>query len=153
MELCLTKLLKSNVYDNNECIIMLNNVKSSKVLFELCFDIFCKSLVILYGTGNTLNINILNETDLNFVKTKLEKINIRINTLVYDVKTAELLDIIEFPNTGIHLLQKSLQNIRTQPDNLDLKEYIVQIQINDLIMEISFEIIHNKQVKAMNFKV
>lgn len=153
MELCLTKLLKSNVYDNNECVFMLNNVSSSKVLFELCFDIFCKSLVILYGTENTLNINILNETDLNFVKTKLEKINIKINTLVYDVKTAELLDIIESPNTGIHLLQKSLQNIRLQPDNLDLNEYIVQIQINDIIMEISFEIIHNKQIKGMEFKV
>ena len=166
MELCLKTLLTTNVYDNKECKVTIHNVESSKMLFNLCFDIFCKSLVILYGTrtpsGRTestannacLNLNTLTDTQLDFVRKKLERINIKARTLMYDIETARMLDIIDAdtdnctpplesraPSGRMNLLQQSLVKIHRQPDDLELKEYIIQLWVSDNIIELSFEII------------
>ena len=160
MDLCLKTLLTTNVYDNKECKVIIHNVESSKMLFNLCFDIFCKSLVILYGTPTLetdnvsccLNLNTLTDTQLDFVKKKLERLNIKARTLMYDIETARMLDIINVddttsaldacaPSERMNVLQQSLVKIHRQPDDLDLKEYIVQLWVNDNIIELSFEII------------
>ena len=154
MDLCLKTLLTTNVYDNKECKVTIHNVESSKMLFNLCFDIFCKSLVILYGTSTStddvsccLNLNTLTDTQLDFVKKKLERLNIKARTLMYDIETARMLDIVNVddttsaPSDRMNVLQQSLVKIHRQPDDLDLKEYIVQLWVNDNIIELSFEII------------
>lgn len=155
MELSLRKLLQTNDYTNTNCIITIENVNTTKELFRMCFDIFCRSLVILYGspdgngtmvergTGNTLNLNSITESDIEFIKNKLRQIKIKVNTVTYDVKTAQLLDIIPCASAaaGKNVLQTSLQTIEQQPDDLPLCEYIVQYQSGEYIVEIYFEII------------
>lgn len=139
MQMCLHKFLKTDCYDNTSCMLILSHLTNQKEIFFFCFELLCKCLVILYGEDNRLNLRILRSQDLDFVKTKLKQLCVKVNTIEYDIQTARLLDMDIHGN----LIQKSLNVIMSHKDNESLKNYIIQVQVESTIVEISFEIIAN----------
>ena len=139
MQMCLNKFLKTDYYDSMGCRLMLPHMTKQKEIFFFCFDLLCQCLVILYGENNRLNLSVLRSQDLDFVKTKLKKLCVKVNTIEYDIQTAKLLDM----NIHCNLMQNSLNAIMAQNDNEPLKNYIIQVQVDKTIVEISFEIIAN----------
>ena len=139
MQMCLNKFLKTDCYDNMGCMLMMSHMTKQKEIFFFCFELLCKCLVILYGENNRLNLSVLRSQDLDFVKTKLKQLCVKVNTIEYDIQTAKLLDM----NIHCNLMQNSLNVIMGQLDNEPLKNYILQVQVESTIVEISFEIIAN----------
>tara|TARA_B100001250_G_C19816316_1_gene798643 strand:+ start:5629 stop:6027 length:399 start_codon:yes stop_codon:yes gene_type:complete len=119
------------------CMLMLSHVNKQKEIFFFCFELLCKCLVILYGENNRLNLSVLRIQDLEFVKTKMKQLCVKVNTIEYDIQTARLIDM----DVNCNLMQNSLNVIMAQYDNEPLKNYIIQVQVDSTIIEISFEII------------
>ncbi len=137
MQLCLNKFLKTDCYNEMGCMLMLSHVNKQKEIFFFCFELLCKCLVILYGENNRLNLSVLRIQDLEFVKTKMKQLCVKVNTIEYDIQTARLIDM----DVNCNLMQNSLNVIMAQYDNEPLKNYIIQVQVDSTIIEISFEII------------
>tara|TARA_Y100000389_G_C17315742_1_gene440339 strand:+ start:227 stop:673 length:447 start_codon:yes stop_codon:yes gene_type:complete len=147
MQLCLNKFLNTSSYDDMGCVLMLPELKTQKETFLFCFELFCKCLVILYGIQNRLNLNELRIQDLDYVKTKMKKLCVKVNTIQYDIQTAKLLDM----NINSNLLQTSWDVIMSQKDDDPLSNYIIQVQVGETVMEISFEMYFN-QHNILNYK-
>ena len=62
-----TFIFKQNI-DNNQLYINITSLKTHKQLFFLLFDLFCKGLLILYGSDNKLLLNKLEMSQFDEIK-------------------------------------------------------------------------------------
>lgn len=125
--------------------IKINCLKTTKELFFLLFDLFCKGLIILFGDNNRILLNKLDMDQFDKVKAKLKLAHVDLNLHLYDKDTAILLDMIpsnsddRFEKT---IIQNSLNKIKQMDDNEDLKDYVFQLYMNEILYNINFDIIH-----------
>ena len=125
--------------------IEINCLKTKKELFFLLFDLFCKGLIILYGENNKILLNKLGMDQFDEVKAKLKLAHVDLNLTLYDKETAVILEMIpadiddRFEKT---IIQKSLAQINGMSDDMDLKEYVFQLFMNETLFNINFDIIH-----------
>ena len=114
MQLCLNKFLHTDCYNEMGCMLMLSQINKTKEIFFFCFELLCKCLVILYGENNRLNLSVLRMQDLDFVKTKMKQLCVKVNTIEYDIQTAKLLDM----DINNNLMQNSLNIIMAQDEQV-----------------------------------
>lgn len=125
--------------------IKINCLKTTKELFFLLFDLFCKGLIILFGDNNRILLNKLDMDQFDKVRAKLKLAHVDLNLHLYDKETAILLDMIpsnsddRFEKT---IIQNSLNKIHQMGDNEDLKDYVFQLYMNEILYNINFDIIH-----------
>lgn len=125
--------------------IKINCLKTTKELFFLLFDLFCKGLIILFGDNNRILLNKLDMDQFDKVRAKLKLAHVDLNLHLYDKETAILLDMIpsnlddRFEKT---IIQNSLNKIQQMGDNEDLKDYVFQLYMNETLYNINFDIIH-----------
>lgn len=129
---------------NCPILININSLKTQKELFFLLFDLFCKGLILMYGENNKMTLNTLQMEQFDEMKKKLKCANIQLNLVLYDKDTAELLDLIPSNMTENYektIITQSLAKIRGEKENLDLKEYIFNLYMNDMMYCINFDIL------------
>lgn len=129
----------------SEIMINITCLKTQKELFFLLFDLFCKGLILMYGKDNRMTLNTLGMDQFEEVKQKLRCAHIQLSLVLYDKDTAELLDLIPNNMTDNHertIITQSLAKIRAEKENLDLKEYVFHLYMNDILYCINFDILH-----------
>jgi hypothetical protein len=126
--------------NNNPVHIKLKENTTSKDLFFVCFDLFCKGLVLLYGNENVVNINKISMDQFNLLIDKLKNAGIKVIVYEYDLDTAKLLDKIP-THVSKNILSESVDKIRRMPSNEHLRTYTFYLDIHSTIFEICFEIV------------
>lgn len=127
--------------DGKEIFLDIQSIKTNKDLFFFCFDLFCKGLVILFGTENKLLLNMLTSENFDEIRRKLKYAHIHLKTLNYDVELAELLDIVNKDTLNErNVLVESIDHLKGMEEQLELSEYIFNIYLNNTVMQIFFEI-------------
>jgi hypothetical protein len=129
--------------DNKEIYINIQSLKTKKQLFFFIFDLFCKGIIILFGDGKRMCLNSLSLEQFDEIKIKMKNAHLLLNMCVYDKDIAVLLDMIpeNLENQEKNIIQKSINKITMMEDDLDLKEYIFHLYMNDALFCISFDII------------
>jgi hypothetical protein len=137
--------LATFVFKTNEeknVILEVNSLRTVKELFYLCFDLFCKGLVILFGVNNKLVLNKLRENQIEEVRNKLLDVHINTNVVQYSKDTAILVDLLDQNMSVEKVLQNSINKISDMGDDMCLDEYEFEMLIGELFMTISFNISH-----------
>ena len=130
---------------DKELFLNINSLKTKKELFFFLFDIFCKGIILMYGENNKMKLNNLELHQFEEIKTKLKYAHIGMNLIIYDKKTAQILDLIPPNDQEIkekNIIQNSIDNIVKLPDDEDLKNYIFNLYMNDTLFCINFDILH-----------
>ena len=133
-----------NTHDN-QLLININCLKKQKELFFLLFDLFCKGLILMYGENNRMTLNTLGMEQFDEVKRKLKCAHIHLNLILYDKEMAELLDLIPKDMDDHYernIITHSLGKIRSADENMDLKEYVFNLFMNETLYCINFDILH-----------
>ena len=139
-----TFIFKQNT-DNNQLYININSLKTHKQLFFLLFDLFCKGLLMLYGSGNKLLLNKLEMVQFEEIRQKLKLAHIDLVMEQYDDSTAKLLDLIpekDILNKETAIIRSSLNTIHGMKDDEDLKDYQFNLYMNDTLFCIHFDVTH-----------
>ena len=130
-------LFKKNEF-NKQIDLSINGIENTKDLFCFCLDIMCKGLVLLFGKDQKVALNDLTLDDFEQVNTKMKCAGIKCYLQTYPVEVQ--------PETLLDLWTQNLlnvQKVRSSDDNMNLKDYHFDIQTNEYIYKISFELIHN----------
>lgn len=143
-------IFKNNI-DNARIELDLDGIHNMKDMFFFCYDLFCKGLVILFGTENTVNINKISKEQFNIVSERLEYAGIKTKLIISDIDKTnndinenyndnlvkDLNETILYPYVNIKDIEDNL-NV-----NLELHEYIFEIYLtSNLHYRISFELFH-----------
>jgi hypothetical protein len=134
---------------NNALIeLSLGGIENNKDLFFFCLDLFCKGLVILYGTDNRVNLDSITMEQFGDIKNKMELAGIQVNL--------ELTALPENENTTISLIEENgeepsdvqaitnsvnLNEIDQEYDHKQLNEYVFRLKMDKLIFLITFNLI------------
>lgn len=154
VELEVDELAKVLFIDNvNDSLIYLSlgGIENNKDLFYFCLDIFCKGLVLMFGSSNRVDLESLTLEQFEIVRKKILNAGINVKLNVYEDIEA---DIIEDGTENLsfedddkaNAQNKSIINIshiETLPINLSLSEYTFVIRTTKLIYEVSFDLCHN----------
>lgn len=137
---------------NNALIeLSLGGIENNKDLFFFCLDLFCKGLVILYGTDNKVDLDSITMEQFGDIKNKMELAGIQVNL--------ELTALPENENTTISLIgdgtdgeepadiqeitnSVNLTEIDQEYDHKQLNEYVFRLKMNKYIFLITFNLIH-----------
>lgn len=131
--------------DNNQLYINITSLKTHKQLFFLLFDLFCKGLLMLYGSDNKLLLNKLEMSQFDEIRQRLKLAHIDLVMEQYDDSTAKLLDLIpeeDIPNKETAIIRSSLNAIHGMRDDADLKDYQFNLYMNDTLFCIHFDVTH-----------
>lgn len=131
--------------NESKLLININCLKTQKELFFLLFDLFCKGIILLYGENNRMTLNTLGMEQFDEIKKKFKFAFINLNLILYDKETAELLDLIPTDmddNYERNIITHSLAKIRSEKDNIDLKDFVFHLFMNKTLYCISFDILH-----------
>lgn len=143
-------MFRKNV--NNAVIeLELGGIKDNKDFFFFLIDLFCKGLVILFGTENKVMIDSLSMEDFAKVKQKmsLAGINVMLNIVQQDEDMVDVSpqeernDMDDAPDDIVP--QKTYLNIRDlemEDNNKRLSEYIFKMKMGNLLYNINFDLIH-----------
>lgn len=116
-------------------------INNNKDLFKFIFEIFYRGIVLLYGTNNKMKLNDLTESQLDHIKNRFRYANIKFIIRIYDVDTANIIELIDKNNLNeYNVVKKSLDDIELMADDKDLKEYIFNMYMNNMVYSISFDI-------------
>lgn len=124
-------LFIDNVNDSN-IYLSLGGIENNKDLFYFCLDIFCKGLVIMFGSSNRIDLESLTLEQFDEVKRKISNAGINVKLKVYE----DIKDESETPVVNILHLE-NLSN------NLPLHEYTFVIRTTQFTYEVGFELFHN----------
>lgn len=131
--------------EENQLYLHITSLKTKKQLFFLLFDLFCKGLILLYGSGNRLLLNKLDMSQFDELKRKLKCAHVNLILTLYDAKTAQLLDLLPSDvkdHQESSIIRSSLNKILEMDDDEDLVNYQFHLYMNDTLFCISFDIIH-----------
>lgn len=139
-----TFIFKKNT-EENQLYLNITSLKTHKQLFFFLFDLFCKGLLMLYGSDNRLCLNKLEMSQFDEIKRKLKLAHIELVMEQYDDSTAKLLDLIpeeDSANKETQIIRSSLNAIQSMRDDADLKEYTFNLYMNDTLFCIHFDLAH-----------
>jgi hypothetical protein len=121
---------------NNVSIeLSLGGIESNKDLFYFLLDLFCKGLVLMFGNGNSVDIDTLNEQNFMQIREKLlcAGLEVTLNMYPSDIEGDE------FEATPASI---NLQEIETAEENKPLNEYEFKVTNKYMIYVVSFNLIH-----------
>ncbi len=134
---------------NIKITLFSEELKNSKNLFFFLLDLFFKGIVLLYGKnmiGNNNNyikasveLNTLNYEQIEVIKDKLKLAYIKLNLLYYHYSTVEEGD----ETVKIKYKMSNIEELKKLNDNLNIKDYVFKLAIDDNIYNISFDIIYD----------
>lgn len=116
--------------DNKPINLSLEGIENNKDLFLFMIDLFCKGLVLCYGTNNSVDFDSLNVENFAYLKKCMHAAGIVIT-----------LDIIELPipiPTSINGAE-----IDDDVDDKPLESYVFRIYKNSNMYQIRFSLTHN----------
>ena len=122
-------VFKHNV-NNLSLSLSLHGLENNKDLFYFCIDLFCKGLVILYGTGNSVEIGNITEEQFEYLRKKMRNAGIDVKLQVQE-------------STDQHVSSLNLLAIASQSDNLNVADYCFELRTMNLIYKVTFDFIHN----------
>jgi hypothetical protein len=128
---------------NEDSIIYLEvaSLKTTKELFYFLFDVFCKGLIILFGTNNQVELNMLTAEQFALVGEKLRYANIKLCISSFQRDTAELMDLIDEKSSSKMILDRSLKRINDMNENEPLETYVLDIMMDNNLHQVSFKAI------------
>ena len=110
--------------------LSLGGIESNKDFFYFCLDLFCKGLVLLFGSNNRVELENLTIEQFELVRKKMSNAGIDVKLELYqDLRDDETVSV-------------NISNIENLGDNLDLKEYAFVIHTPSLVYNITFELFH-----------
>lgn len=118
--------------NTNDAIVELSleNVETNKDLFFFCLDLFCKGLVLKYGTGSShVEIGSLQMEDFEYIQRKLQNAGIIVHL--------DLTHMQEKQQPSINM-----DEVTNLASNLDIREYCFKVQAEEVLYKVSFELIH-----------
>lgn len=133
------------INDEKELFLNVKSLKTKKELFFFLFDIFCKGIILMYGSNNKMKLNNLELHQFEEIKNKLKFAHIKLNMIMYDKPTAQAIDLLPEDDNGIqekNIIQASLGRIMKMGDDEDLNNYVFNLYMNQTLFCISFDIIH-----------
>ena len=124
--------------------LSLGGVENNKDLFYFCLDLFCKGLVLLFGSSNRVELEELTVEQFEVVRKKIANAGINVKLKVYEDIPGE--DNEGEGAEGENTEAKSTLNIshlENLPNDLDLTEYTFVIRTLTLVYQVNFELFHN----------
>jgi hypothetical protein len=138
----------------NDAIIELSlgGIENNKDLFFFCLDLFCKGLVLLFGTNGKVEVDILDAEKFTIIKKRMRLAGINILLNIEKIPTLEnnntttlslIDDLVSSPpdlveaKTAINMTELDLEY-----DHKPLNEYIFKLKMENFIYNINFELIH-----------
>lgn len=142
---------------NNTIIeLELNGVEDNKDLFFFLVDLFCKGLVLLFGTDNKVEVGNLSMEDFNTVKQKMALAGVDVNLLITEITSDEENELAEEADTraqykdtdvdapnDIEPANKyvNLNDLEKEPNDKALSEYIFKLKQQKVIYNINFTLL------------
>lgn len=114
------------------------DLPNSKELFFLCYDLFLKGLVLMFGEDNKVEIHKVTLDDFLELKKRLKCANIDCDLQVVSVET----DPKEIPGISSQNFLNLLY-IDNGPDKHSLRDYKFELQTPNSIYTIKFDITYN----------
>ena len=133
-------IFEENLQFKNDVLLDVRTLQTTKQLFFFFFELFCKGLVILFGSeSGRLELNSVSSEQFDLVRECLRRAHIKLHLTTYDADTARLLD--HDVSSSREVANRSITDLRDAPDDLSLDEYVFHIFVNDVLMLISFDIV------------
>lgn len=131
--------------NNSNIVIELSSITNNKDLFFFLFDLLCKGIVLVYGKdqANKVCLNHLTIDQFEYIKKKFKNAHIQLHIIMYDVKTALLLDLIDENYAEKNIIRESVSSLQLMDSNKELSEYIFYLIIDENLFCINFEIIQS----------
>jgi hypothetical protein len=133
-----TYIFKTNV--DSQMFLQFSSIKTNRDLFYLCFDLFCKGIVLLFGKDNKFRLNDINDDHLDKIRRKLLFANIDTKIVQYPIDTAILIDIHDPSRSPKKVLSDSINKIGALETDLEIDEYEFSLLIDSVYIIISFGI-------------
>jgi hypothetical protein len=131
-------IFKTNV--DSQMFLQFDSIKTNRDLFYLCFDLFCKGIVLLFGKDNKFRLNDMNDNHFDKIRRKLLFANIDTKIVQYPIDTAILIDILDPSRSPKQVLSDSINKIGSLETNLEIEEYEFSLLIDSVYIIISFGI-------------
>lgn len=113
----------------------------NKMLFLLLVDIMVKGFILLYGEGNKLDLSLLSSDNFEFIafKMSLAGFKVRLRKIPCEFVNDECLNDDPHSPVNRHLfINKHVQLLHTQKEDLPLDEYKFVIIVHDDVYSISY---------------
>lgn len=117
-------------------VMALGGIEDKKDLFYFCLDLFCKGLVMLFGTDGKVHVQDLTMEQFAIIKKKMYNASIDVDLSVHE-------DIPINEDEGEGACHINIKHIETMPNNLDIKAYKFVLRADVMVYEVKFDIIHN----------
>lgn len=145
---------------NNSLIeLELNGVEDNKDLFFFLVDLFCKGLVLLFGTNNKVEISDLSMEDFNNVKQKMALAGVDVNLHIVELEDTEddnaddktedaaadnSIEDTDAPD-DIEPVNKyvNFNDLEKEPNNKPLSDYVFKLKQQKMVYNIYFKLTQN----------
>lgn len=127
-------VFKRNIH-NSEIYLQLFEVENIQDLFFFCLDLFCKGLVMLYGSENRVCLEDLTMEQFVEVRKKmlLAGIEVTLNVEPIDLDGEEPSDATNQPVTMIRVIESTL--------NVSLSDYKFHVRTQKMMYTIHFDLV------------
>lgn len=137
VEIEVDELAKVIFLDNTndaEIHLSLGGVENNKDLFYFCLDLFCKGLVLLFGSAKRVELEELTLEQFEIVRRKIANAGISVKLKVYeDIPISE-------EETKPTL---NISHLEDLSNDLNLPEYTFIVRTPTMVYQINFELFHN----------
>jgi hypothetical protein len=113
----------------------LNGIDDTKDLFYFCLDLFCKGLVMMFGSDNRVNVHELSYNDFENIQKKMKNAGIVVKLQVH-----EDIPIEDTPQQHASI---NIDYINSLRNDLPLSEYTFIMRTNHTVFIVSFEITYS----------
>ena len=129
----LSKIMFIDNVNDAQIELSLGGIESNKDLFYFCLDLFCKGLVLLFGSNNRVELDKLSIEQFEIVRKKMGNAGVDVKLKLYQ----DIRDDEEKEKVSVNI-----SNLESLGDNLDLKEYAFVIHTPSLVYNVNFELFH-----------
>jgi hypothetical protein len=130
----LAKIMFIDNINDAQIELSLGGIENNKDLFYFCLDLFCKGLVLLFGSNNRVELDKLSIEQFEVVRKKMGNAGVDVKLKLYqDIREEEEKERVSV----------NISNIENLDDNLDIKEYAFVVHTPSLVYNINFELFHN----------
>lgn len=131
-------VFKYNINDFS-LMLSLHGLENKKDLFYFCVDLFCKGLVMLYGSGNSVEIATVTQEQFDHLRKKMRNAGIDVRLEVRPDENNNQNN----QNNDQSVSSLNFAAIESLPDNLDVNEYSFELRTMNLVYKVTFDLIHN----------
>lgn len=127
----------------NDAIIglQMDGIEDNKDLFYFCLDLFCKGLVLMYGNGNSVNVDEISMEQFTSIQKKMKNAGILVHLSVFE-------DIDDNDNSsdsdnGDHdKASVNIDHIESLPNTLPINEYMFVLRNGTHVYRVTFDLVH-----------